>query len=631
MQQPKAMQLSFPIGGVMKRFSIQNQPPYTTPGAMNIRPEAVDDLRYKGGTRSGLAKHFTDQVGGGIVNLLSTVRWISSNVEHSTVVAAAAGILKYEKSDGTLSTAVSCSGLTTASEVISPTQLVHAASLLQKLYIADWDPSATTSAADRAPKVFDPSANTLAKITASDGTVPVGCPCVADYRGRLLLAGARANPHLLYGSRTGDPTDWDSGDVDPGDETGPFVLGASDAFTIGQPITAIIPTSDECCLVCCSGSIWIIKGDPTAGGGISNVSRDIGIVSHGAWCQTPEGAIIFLSHDGLYMMYARCSTEPPESLSRDRLPQSLLNLSTTNRVVNLAYDIFSRGVHIMVTPTISASTSGTVSVTAGVVTLSGSTFPAMDAAALSGGNKRIVIEFGGEYVVASRTDDTHLVLTDLTVNIPAGATYYLATATTASEHFFFDWKNRGFWPQSFAYGKECTAIHSWKNFPCSGSYQTAYAAYLAAFPAVSHPTTAAHEAVGNQSTVLIGCRDGYIRRFLTTQTTDDGTAIDSYLYYGPFSYGQGFSEGMVTELSLFCGLNSGDVTATIQAGSSGEEAFTSPLRSFSRDFTEARRNPTWYPRLSGGDFILLLEDLSNSIWSVERIDVVLAAGGRLRR
>jgi hypothetical protein len=37
-----------------------------------------------------------------------------------------------------------------------------------------------------------------------------------------------------------------------------------------------------------------MKGDPLAGGGISNISRDIGIVSHGAWCQTPEGAIIFL-------------------------------------------------------------------------------------------------------------------------------------------------------------------------------------------------------------------------------------------------------------------------------------------------------------------------------------------------
>jgi hypothetical protein len=34
-----------------------------------------------------------------------------------------------------------------------------------------------------------------------------------------------------------------------GTKPGPFVLGASDAFTIGQPITAIIPTSDECCII----------------------------------------------------------------------------------------------------------------------------------------------------------------------------------------------------------------------------------------------------------------------------------------------------------------------------------------------------------------------------------------------
>jgi hypothetical protein len=621
--QPKAMQLSFPIGGVMKRYSIQNQPPYTTPGALNIHPEAVEDLRYKGGVRSGLSKHFSSQVGAGMVTLLSSVQWVSSNVVRSTLVTAAAGVLKYEQSDGTLSASVACAGLTTPTVVISATQLVHAADLLQKLYIADWDPDATISAADRHPKVFTPSTGGLAKIVASDGTVPTGCPCVATYRGRLVLAGARANPHLLYGSRIGDPTDWDAGDVTVGDETGPFVLGASDAFTIGQPITALIPTSDECMLICCTGSIWIMKGDPLAGGSISNISRDIGMVSHGAFCQTPEGAVIFLGHDGLYMMYARCSTQPPESLSRDRLPESLLNLGSSNKIINLAYDIFSRGVHIMVTPTSTPYTTGTVTIAAGIVTLAGGTWPTW------AGNARLTVS-GTVYVISTRDSNTQLTLTNLAVNVGAGATFSLEVATAAAEHFFFDWKNRGFWPQQYQWAHECTAIHAWKNFPASGSYLTAYATALAA-SAVAHPTSVAHEAVANQSTVLIGCRDGYIRRHLTTNTTDDGVGIDSYLYYGPFSFGQGFSDGMVTEITGFMGLASGDVTATLYSGSSGEEAFSSPLRSTSRRWNDPRRNATWYPRISGGDFILMLEDVSNSIWSVERIDLVLAAAGRLRR
>jgi hypothetical protein len=103
MQQPKAMQLSFPIGGVMKRYSIQNQPPYTTPGALNIHPEAVDDLRYKGGVRAGLAKHFSgasrrrhDQP----ALHASIGSPATSNAARS--YTAAAGILKYEQSDGTL-------------------------------------------------------------------------------------------------------------------------------------------------------------------------------------------------------------------------------------------------------------------------------------------------------------------------------------------------------------------------------------------------------------------------------------------------------------------------------------------------------------------------------------------------
>lgn len=619
--QPKALQLHFPIGGVMKRYGLQNQPDYTCPDALNIHPEEVGDQRYRGGVRGGVSKHFTQQVGAGQVNLISSVQWISSNVRKSTVVTAAAGVLRYEQSDGTLSSSVSCAGLSVSAVVISATQLVHAVDLMQKLYIADWDPDSTV--ADRAPKFFTPSTGVLAKITASDGTVPLGCPCVAKYRGRLVLAGARANPHLLYGSRIGDPTDWDAGDVDAGDETGPFALGASDAFTVGQPITALIATSDECLLVACTNSIWLIKGDPLAGGSLVNISHDIGIVSHGAYCLTPEGAIIFLSHDGLYMMYARCNTTPPESLSRDRLPEDLLNLGATNKAVNMAYDIFYRGAHIMVTPTSTPYTTGTIGIAAGVVTLSGGTWPNWAA------NGRLTVS-GTTYTVNTRDSNTQLTLTNLSVTVTAGTSYSLEVATAAAEHYFFDWKNRGFWPQAYQWAHECTAIYAWKNFPESSSYTTAYATALAA-SAVAHPTSVAHETVANESTVLLGCRDGYIRRFLTTNTTDDGVNIQSYLYYGPFSMGQGFSEGMVTELSIFCALNSGDLRATLQTGSSGEEAFSSPLRSFERDFFEARRNPTWYPRLAGADFILKLAGISGTVWSVERIDLVLIGMGRLRR
>ena len=33
---------------------------------------------------------------------------------------------------------------------------------------------------------------------------------------------------------------------------------------------------------------------------------------------------------------------------------------------------------------------------------------------------------------------------------------------------------------------------------------------------------------------VIGCNDGYVRKFDATATTDDGTAISSYVYFGPF-------------------------------------------------------------------------------------------------
>jgi hypothetical protein len=72
------------------------------------------------------------------------------------------------------------------------------------------------------------------------------------------------------------------------------------------------------------------------------------------------------------MMYARCSTQPPESLSRDRLPESLLNLGTSNRDHQPGVRHFQPRRAHHGHPDEHAYTTGTVASDAlGVVTLSG--------------------------------------------------------------------------------------------------------------------------------------------------------------------------------------------------------------------------------------------------------------------
>jgi hypothetical protein len=591
----RPVEFVFPVAGVLRRHAQQSQQPYSTPKALNIRPESVWEQRYRGGTRPGLTKAFSTQLGissNRAVRMLTTIQHVSSNVLKTRVVASAGGNTHYELDDGTFSSSLPVGGLLDPTVTISGTQLVHAVDLLQKLYVADWDPDATISANDRAPKVFDPAlgAGGLSKLTATDGTLPLGCPCIASFRGRIVLAGAYSDPHQWYMSRIGDPTDWDY--AEGVDDPAAAVSGTlAPAFKVGEAITALIPTSDECLVFGCATSLWILRGDPLGGGHLDVISKEIGMVSHGAWCTTPEGAVVFLSHDGLYMLYGGCSVTGPQSLSRERIPVELLNVDRRTKIVNLAYDTYSRGVHIFLTPT----------------------------------------DF------------------------------------SAATHWYFDWENKAFWQMSYPAAQQATAIHARRDFPAS------------------------------ESVVLIGGSDGYVRWHRTSQTTDDGTAIASQLWYGPFGFGRGFRESCIDEIAGTPATSSGDIRYTIFGGSSPEEAYshydtgtigivdgvvtltggtfpawaarghllvgnniykvssrdsntqltlndttldlssgaayflTSASTVYIGSFLADRWNNREHPRVANSDTYVRLDDVSGSVWGIERVGLVVSERGRVRR
>jgi hypothetical protein len=471
----RPVELHFPLGGVVKKFAVQNQPPYTTPNALNVSPEAVGELRHRGGVRGGLSKAFAFQMGhvtlGRAIRMITTVQHVSNNVLKTRIVASAGGNTHYELDDGTFSSSMPVGGLLDPTVTISSTQLVHAIDAFQKLYVADWDPTAAASAADRRPKVFDPAAGAggLSILTATAGTIPLGCMAIARYRGRLVLAGALSNPHQWYMSKVGVFTDFDYASTSPlGAVTGTL----APAFALGEPITALITTGDECLVFGCDDR-------------------------------------------------AR-----PQSLSRERIPTDLLNVNRSTKIVNMAYDTFRRGVRIFIVPT----------------------------------------------------------------DFSAGSAW------------FFDWENKAFWPESYPAAMQPTAIHARRDFP------------------------------SDQSVVLLGGTDGYVRWNRTNQTTDDGTAIASYLWYGPLGFGRGFTESRVDELHATLANNSGNVDWTLYAGSGPEEALDGSHIDY-RTGTWSQDRHTYHqnPRISGSDFMLKLSS-SSAIWSLERIGMLIAEHqGRVRR
>lgn len=82
----------------------------------------------------------------------------------------------------------------------------------------------------------------------------------------------------------------------------------------------------------------------------------------------------------------------------------------------------------------------------------------------------------------------------------------------------------------------------------------------------------------NDRVVLIGGQDGYIRYLLQQAINDDGTAIDSFVYFGPIQVIPEDSQAAVpfilAELQAILSDNSSTVTYNVYAGNSPEHVFS---------------------------------------------------------
>jgi hypothetical protein len=200
---------------------------------------------------------------------------------------------------------------------------------------------------ERGPKIYDPKANTLTLLTASNGTCPAGCTLIARYRDRIILAGDPLDPNELYGSRVGDPLDWDFTDDDAGSA---FKASAADAGVPGDAITALMTRSDDHLFIGCRSSLYIMRGDPPGGGRIDLVSERMGVLSARSWCHGPAGEVVWLSRFGIWMTSPKCLECQPESVSLEKLPRELVDIDPNLVEVTMEYSQRERGILISLTP-----------------------------------------------------------------------------------------------------------------------------------------------------------------------------------------------------------------------------------------------------------------------------------------
>lgn len=183
--------------------------------------------------------------------------------------------------------------------------------------------------------------------TALKGPVPGNCPLIALFRDRIVIAGPAHNPQQWFMSRQGDPLDWALGGQ-TGDTGRPVAGSTTVAGRVGQPITALIPFSDDYLIVGCHSEIWMLVGEPSLGGQIDNLSDVIGVVSKGAWCRTPNGDVWALSRDGIYSIMVGPQAKPKVE-SRVPLPDLMLNIDANDVEPQLEYDINEHGIMIYLT------------------------------------------------------------------------------------------------------------------------------------------------------------------------------------------------------------------------------------------------------------------------------------------
>lgn len=184
-------------------------------------------------------------------------------------------------------------------------------------------------------------------VVASPGDYAPGSSHDAEciYRARFL----RPVDHAIFASRQGDYTDW-SMSADVSDSIRPFVIQLSEAGEVGADIVALIPHKDAYLLAATGSSLWVVQGDPTADGGLQNISRDVGMVGPKAWCRDHLDRYYFLSSHGLYTVSANGSGL--QALSEDIIPEQLTGVTDEGTV--LEYDHETRGVYVHI-PTAAVS------------------------------------------------------------------------------------------------------------------------------------------------------------------------------------------------------------------------------------------------------------------------------------
>ncbi len=182
----------------------------------------------------------------------------------------------------------------------------------------------------------------------ADGTLQWqnrACRIIASYRGRAVLAGLITDPQNWFMSKAGDPLDFDYGATPSA--TIAVAGNNSDAGRCPDIITCLAALSDDLLVIGGDHTVWLMRGDPAAGGRLDNISQQTGIAGPDAWCLDPNGTFYFFGNGQFWRMVPG---QLPVSISSGRLDRVFNAIDLAENTVKLVWDQTHRGVKINVIP-----------------------------------------------------------------------------------------------------------------------------------------------------------------------------------------------------------------------------------------------------------------------------------------
>lgn len=181
---------------------------------------------------------------------------------------------------------------------------------------------------------------------ATYGAMPEKAYLGCLYRGRGVLAGNPDYPYQWYMSKLGDLFNFKYYVNNP---LSAVSAGNADAGEIGDIIRCLIPYKDDYLIFGCANSIWVMRGDPVAGGSLDEVDLTVGIYGAKSWCFDGAGNLYFWGTGGIHKLPRDFG--PIEPLSAVRLPELISDEAadpSTHRIT-MEYDRKRNGIFISVT------------------------------------------------------------------------------------------------------------------------------------------------------------------------------------------------------------------------------------------------------------------------------------------